>query len=172
MKNSTEIWCPVVGYEGHYEVSDLGRVRSVKHGTRMLRPSTAGRGYLAVHLSLSGRVRTCYVHHLVAEAFIGPRPDGLEICHGNGDIRDARAENLRYDTHHANMRDSLLHGTHRALSVKKCSQGHDLTPENVYRREYRAADGGVKYRARCKTCLKVKNRRDYENWRKRHSLAA
>lgn len=163
-----ESWKPVVGYESRYEISDLGRVRSLPRGN-FLKHSSSGRGYASVKLSMSGVSKTCYVHHLVAEAFIGPRPAGLDICHNNGDIRDPRAVNLRYDTRNANMRDSLEHGTHRSVAHLKCRKGHDLTPENTYRRYYEAADGGTKYRDRCKTCMKVKSRHDYELWKTRHA---
>lgn len=150
-----EVWRPVAGYEAHYEVSDLGRVRSIKRGTRVLRHDTAGRGYPQVALSLNGRVRKAYVHHLVAAAFIGPRPDGLDICHGNGDVLDARASNLRYDTRHANMRDSLVHGTHHSTRRTHCEQGHELTADNVYELATRSADGGTKVRRRCRECRRA-----------------
>jgi hypothetical protein len=54
-----------------------------------------------------------YVHHLVLLAFVGPRPDGLICCHGNGDPTDNRPENLRWDTHSANSKDAIKHGTAR-----------------------------------------------------------
>jgi len=135
----------------------------------ILKHGASGRGYASVTLSMHGVSKHRYVHHLVAAAFIGPRPDGLDICHNNGDIRDPRASNLRYDTRNANMRDSLKHGTHRSVTQLKCPEGHDLTPENVYRRYYTAADGGAKYRDRCKACMKVKSKHDYELWKARHA---
>lgn len=66
-----ENWRAVVGYEGLYEVSDQGRVRSLKFGkTRILKYGKAGAGYLVVNLCKDGKHKLMYVHRLVAEAFI------------------------------------------------------------------------------------------------------
>lgn len=110
---------PVVGEEGHYEVNGLGMVWSIprvivksdgrtytaRGGFR--KPCIDRAGYLFV--ILRGRQR--YIHQLVAEAFIGPRPAGLNTCHNNGDRADNRISNLRYDTPKGNMADKLRHGT-------------------------------------------------------------
>ena len=163
-----EAWKPVVGYETYYEVSSLGRVRRLPKGN-ILKHGVAGRGYARVTLSVNSVVRGKYVHHLVADAFLGKRPTGADVCHINGDIFDPRLDNLRYGTRHSNMRDSLRHGTHLSTHKTHCSKGHELTPENVYRRFYKSADGGPKYRDRCKACMKVKSKRDYAAWKLRHN---
>jgi hypothetical protein len=119
---------------------------------RVLKASPSGHGYAAVTLRRDGASRTRYVHHLVASAFLGPRPIGAEICHANGDVMDARAVNLRYDTHNANMRDAIAHGTHRGASKTACVNGHLLTPENTYIRHSVVSDGGTKTKRRCKKC--------------------
>ena len=164
-----EEWKPVEGYELRYEVSSMGRVRSLPRGN-ILKASAAGRGYPSVALSQSGVAKTRYIHHLVAYAFLGERPAGMDICHGPNGMTDSSVANLRYDTHHGNMRDSLRDGTHRSLGKEEFSCGHRKTAENTYRIVTRSADGGSKYRDRCKTCLKEKSKRDYALWRKRHSL--
>jgi hypothetical protein len=72
----------------------------------VLRPGTyKSNGYKYVTLYYKGRGKTRRVHTLVAEAFIGPRPDGMEVCHGNGTPTDNRAENLRWDTHKVNCNE-------------------------------------------------------------------
>ena len=84
-----ERWLPVVGWEGLYEVSDLGRVRSLPRNTtrgRVLRANPAANGYRQATVFRQGHPKSVYVHHLVAEAFIGPRPEGLEIRHLDGDF--------------------------------------------------------------------------------------
>lgn len=102
---SAERWVPVPS-DPAYEVSSLGRVR---HGDRIMKQSLhrAVRGYRAC--SIKGRAR--HVHVLVAAAFIGPRPAGMQIRHLDGDRENNRAENLAYGTPAENARDRLSHGT-------------------------------------------------------------
>lgn len=121
MDSVHEEWRPVKGYEGQYEVSSLGRVRSldrtvVRNGKeRQLKSRILGcnvtsknsPGYPTVGLNH----RTAYVHHLVLEAFAGPRPPRHEACHCNGIRTDNRAANLRWDTPSANQNDRVTHGT-------------------------------------------------------------
>jgi len=116
-----ETWKPVVGYEGLYEVSDGGAVRSldrvsVAAGQRLrgrpIRTVRAGRGYLQVGLwDSSGRRKNRYVHRVVLEAFAGAPSPGHEACHNNGDRQDNRLENLRWDSRSANHTDKRAHGT-------------------------------------------------------------
>lgn len=109
--NEIEIWRPIVGYENLYEVSNTGRVRSLNYmrtgKVRELKPETNSGGYLYVRLCRDGKVKSRYVHQLVIEAFVGPRPEGYEINHINEDKRNNSVENLEYSTH----RDNINHGT-------------------------------------------------------------
>jgi hypothetical protein len=118
MTTVPEEWRPVVGLEGQYEVSNLGRVKSLpkmvsrRNGRYMKKERLIGgrsraAGYPVVHIGPTCR----YIHSLVLEAFVGPRPDGFEACHNNGDRTDNRAENLRWDTPSANQNDRAKHGT-------------------------------------------------------------
>lgn len=139
-----ETWLSVVGYEGLYEVSDHGRVRSLSRRvsagggrTRLAegRVLSIYRGdhYSKVRLKVDGSGATKNVHALVAEAFIGPRPDGMEVCHNNGDHHDNRVANLRYDTHSANQLDSVRLGVNPLANRTHCKRGHEFTPENTIR---------------------------------------
>lgn len=122
----SETWRPIPGWVGEYEVSDQGRVRSVPRTVDMVdgrHYRVAGKvralwtdrhGYVHVVLYRSDRGKRYAVHGLVAAAFLGPCPDGMEVCHGNGNSTDNRLENLRYDTRSANMLDKRQHGTARA----------------------------------------------------------
>jgi hypothetical protein len=107
-----EEWRPVVGYEGLYEVSDTGGVRSVKSGdVRYLSQFSSNGGYPCVML-VNRKARKCArVHLLVMGAFVGPRPQGMMCRHLNGDPRDARLVNLKYGTQSENEMDKRLHGT-------------------------------------------------------------
>lgn len=119
-----EVWKDIPGYEGRYQASSLGRIRSVdmtvksvhkRTGTpytrnikgRIKTQTVANMGYLVVNL---GHQNVRLVHELVALTFYGPRPSGHEICHGDGNPKNNRADNLRYDTRRENGRDKLRYG--------------------------------------------------------------
>lgn len=114
----TERWVAVVGYVGLYSVSDWGRVRSEdriggrgrKYKGRILKPGTH-KGRLLVALCKDGTPHTFEVHRLVATCFLGPRPDGQEVCHNDGNGLNNHLTNLRYDTHAGNEADKVDHGT-------------------------------------------------------------
>jgi hypothetical protein len=78
-----------------------------------LRPIRRKHGHLSVNLHRGGTKTPKYIHHLVLETFVGPRPPGLICCHWDGDPANNRVENLRWDTHRANCNDMLRHGTRR-----------------------------------------------------------
>lgn len=88
-----ETWKDIKGYEGLYQVSDEGNIRS-KNG--IIRPSKNNSGYLVTHLSKDGRVKSRLVHRIVAIAFLGDVPMGKEVDHINENKLDNRVENLRY----------------------------------------------------------------------------
>lgn len=118
----SEEWKPVIGYEGLYEVSNYGRVRSLDRVARngrgsrvytgkLLKPQPLRSGYLTVNLSSDGSVTRHLVHRIVCISFHG-KPTGrtLEVGHFNGDQKDNRAENLRWCSHLENMSDRDRHG--------------------------------------------------------------
>lgn len=109
-----EQWLPIPGWEGFYEASDLGRIRSVPRymckGCVLKPRALPEKGYLQVGLSRNNKVTMSYVHRLVAATFIGPCPEGLEVLHGDGDPANNVPGNLRYGTHGENGRDMVRHG--------------------------------------------------------------
>jgi len=140
----TEEWRPVVGYEGLYEVSDAGRVRSVdRYVERTGRPvrlrgvlmklqrAQAG-GYWTVAMCQGGLQRTHTVHSLVMQAFVGPRPDGMEVRHLDGDPTNSRLSNLAYGVPSENALDRVRHGTHNMTRKTHCKHGHEFTEANTY----------------------------------------
>lgn len=104
-----EVWKPVVGYEGRYEVSNLGGIKSARG------PVTPFlvQGYLKVNVySGSGGARKQVpVHRLVALAFIGPQPEGMQVLHGDGVSTNNLLSNLSWGTPRANQADRVRHGT-------------------------------------------------------------
>ena len=150
-----ELWLPVVGYEGLYEVSDQGRVRSiertakVKGGYRTVPPRTlslARRGcYRMASLSRDGKQSCENVHRLVAAAFLGPCPLGMIVLHGElGSSNDSLA-NLRYGTQAENMADKRRDGTERTGERHGNSK---LTESKVLEIRSRAIDTPLRQLAR------------------------
>jgi hypothetical protein len=137
-----EQWLPIPGHEGEYEVSDLGRVRSlyrrvraVRNGVeatrgvppRVLKPGRQGKcGHVSVSI---GKGNTRLVHQLVMEAFVGPCPEGLEVRHLNGRGADNRLENLLYGTRSENNIDVFY------------TRGRHLDAAQVRHLRKRAAEG-------------------------------
>ena len=112
-----EAWKSVVGHEEFYEVSDYGNVRSRDRVDRLNRVrrgqllTPTGLRYLHVTLSNRGIKVQRTVHRLVLEAFIGPAPMNMEGCHWDGNPRNNRLDNLRWDTRRKNIEDAIRHGT-------------------------------------------------------------
>lgn len=146
---NSEHWRPVVGYEGSYEVSDRGRVRSIARAirypkgglrelpTRILSQRLRGRArslYPVVELARDNRKLLFKVHILVLEAFVGPRPENFVACHANDEPTDNRLANLRWDTCSANTCDSIANGSHFQARKTVCQQGHGYTAANTYMR--------------------------------------
>lgn len=106
-----EIWRDIDGYDGLYQVSNFGRVKSFKYKTpRILKLTPYPNGYLRVDLHYNGAVKSASVHRLVAEAFI-PNPDGKpEVNHINGDKTDNHVENLEWATRTENVQHALMSG--------------------------------------------------------------
>ena len=118
-----ETWKAILGFEGYYEVSDLGRVRSLDRKVidKMGRlrsydgvvlkteiGSRTGREYVMLYTREKRKNRT--VHSLVAEAFIGERPKGYHVLHSDGDCLNNKLSNLSYDTQSENMNDMYRYG--------------------------------------------------------------
>jgi len=104
-----EVWLPVPEYDGLYEVSNLGRVRSARTGA-VLAPSATS-GYLHVSLCRNGEVRTARVHRIVLTAFCGQEPfQGAHAAHNDGNSLNCALTNLRWATAVENQADVTRHG--------------------------------------------------------------
>lgn len=151
----TERWRPIPGWEGLYEVSDLGRVRSVdrvivtdagveKRLQARILKSGMNRRHRHVALCRGDGGRSFRVHRLVMEAFVGDLPEGMEVRHLDDDPDNNRLSNLVYGTRSENVLDRVRNGTHHMANRTHCSNGHEFTRDNTVIRT-----GGGR---RCRQC--------------------
>jgi len=133
MVDDMEVWASIPDFPW-YEVSTLGRVRGKNRYRKtsngqtrcykggVMRPSSNGKyGHLGVTLTnLQGSKRSL-VHALVLLVFIGPRPEGFQCRHLNGNASDNRLSNLRYGTPKENARDKIAHGTYMFNENHPCA---------------------------------------------------
>lgn len=143
-----EIWKPVVNYEGLYEVSNLGRVKSInyrntgKEGIMKPTPAKIG-GYLQVGLRKSGKHETCLVHILIMRAFFGECPEGCEVDHYDWNPSNNRLSNLSYQPKGANRaRKSPEWYKNIAEANKKLTQNQEWLRKNAEAREKMYQDPG------------------------------
>lgn len=110
-----EVWKDVVGFEGLYMVSSLGRLYSLLRGFYMS-PTLNSHGYLKTALAKEGKRYDVRIHQLVAAAFIGPCPEGMEVNHKHGNKKDNRWDGLEYGTHRYNVQHAWDNGLRRNRS--------------------------------------------------------
>lgn len=147
-----ELWQPVLDHTGLYDASSTGEIHSLP------RYDLAGRwlqgcilkqqqdefGRMSVALHKDGVQKTYRVHRLVAEAFLGPCPAGMEVAHWDDVPWNNEISNLRFATSKENKADARRNGRNYFLNVTHCPYGHEYTPDNTYV----ARDGGRE----CRTC--------------------
>ncbi|GAB3830067.1 NUMOD4 domain-containing protein [Kribbella italica] len=164
-------WKDIPGYEGHYQASSDGRVRSLDRTVSMgrgghtkkirgciLRPTVERDrwGHLKVGLRRDGKTVTRRVHSLVMLAFVGEREDpSLVTCHGDGNPANNHLCNLRYDTQSNNSLDAVRHGTHPTGSKTHCPKNHEYTAENTLVRPR----GEGRFSRTCLTCKRAAGRK-------------
>ena len=163
-----EQWRPIPGYEGSYEVSDHGNVRSVdryvnyKTGQRILHRGKILKlqhfqttGYPYVNLWKNNTCAPRTIHSLVMETFVGPREKGTEVCHNNGVRTDNRLTNLRYGTSTENNLDIIRHGNHANTNKTHCNRGHALQEPNLVPSVKKVG------RRQCLACVRARARVNY-----------
>lgn len=127
-----EVWKQINDFEGLYEVSNYGRVRSLKFGkVKMMKlVKRKKRGYLHVSLYKNGKMKTYTVHRLVWIAFNGPIPDGYELDHIDGDKTNSNLNNLRCVTHKENCNNPITRKKH-IEALKKIHQSSEWQRKNA-----------------------------------------
>lgn len=157
-EDTVERWKPVPGWE-HYEVSDAGRVRSLRG---LLKPWKVSGDYRQLRLYKDRKPTTFTVHTLVMLAFVGPRPDGLETRHLDSVPSHNCLINLVYGTRSENVMDEVRRGTHHRARKTHCPSGHPYSGDNLYLNPN-------KQDRRCRACVTyVKRPRNFPNERKTH----
>ena len=163
-----EQWRAIPGTDGFYEASTHGRVRSVDRVVtksdnrdyrlkgRVLKPHTMTSGHLRVNIKIRGVAFEPLVHRLVMLAFVGPCPEGMEVCHGDGDPSNNYPSNLRYGTRSDNMYDASKHGSHWQKVKKVCPRGHVLEDPNLV--SSKSVSGGQR------NCLACNRGRSYAKY--------
>lgn len=175
-----ETWRAVEGYEGIYEVSDLGNVRSLDRlieysdgrvrnqpGVVLKQATNSTSKYKSVTLWKDNQDVHVLVHRLVLTTFVGPCPEGMECCHNNGVHGDNRLQNLRWDTHSENQKDLVRSGKHVHARKTHCPAGHSYDETNT------ALNRGAR---QCRECKRAYGRKQYRSHtpeqRERHRQSA
>lgn len=122
-----EVWKDINGYNGHYQISNHGNVRSFKnsrHGisekSKLLSTPKLKNGYNCVGLSNNGKVTTKYIHHLVADAFIPNPKCKPQINHIDGNKENNNVSNLEWVT----VSENCIHANKNGLINKAKGEGH------------------------------------------------
>ncbi|AHB31716.1 HNH endonuclease [Mycobacterium phage Bernardo] len=142
-------WLPVVGYEGKYEISDEGLVRSIRRkGSpgRVLKPYIH-KGYWYAKLWSDNRETRVLIHRMMLLAFVGDPPEGAPFALHRDDIPAHNVlSNLRWGSDADNARDRVINGRHNQARKTECKYGHPFNSENTYVRP----DGRGR---QCRACM-------------------
>lgn len=110
-----ELWKSIKNFPD-YEVSDIGRIRSLKFGKiKILKPKLIGsknNNYLSISAYKNLKRYNCKIHIAVLETFAGPRPLNHDVAHNDGNRFNNHISNLRWATRKENQNDKINHGTH------------------------------------------------------------
>ena len=123
-----EYWKPVVGYEGHYQVSNFGRVKSIKFGKEIILKQHIRRGYYSVGLSKNGILKRYSVHRLVAQAFIDNTDNLPQVNHKDENPLNNNVNNLEW----CNSEYNNNYGTRNKRVSEKMTNGKLSKPVLQY----------------------------------------
>lgn len=143
-EQAKEEWRSIPGWDGFYEVSDHGGIRSVervvvkvdgrvtRYKGRPIKQRTDDFGYKHAQLLKRGKAKQMRVHRAVLLAFVGEPPNENDVCrHLDGNTSNNRLENLAWGTQRDNMLDMVAHGRSEKAKRTHCPRGHELSPPNL-----------------------------------------
>jgi hypothetical protein len=174
MTSTEEIWRPVADWEGLYEVSNLGRVRSLdrlasngrRYRGKLLTSVLDSSGYLIVRLSEGGKCKNGYIQRMVLRAFVGEPPEGMECAHLDGTRTNNRINNLAWVSIKENASHRKLHGSENTAVGEACRHAK-LTVGDVSRIREAAlfgacrADLAAMYSVSCQTISDISTRKSW-----------
>lgn len=178
---NTEEWKPIKDFEGIYSISNIGRIRRDIKGKNTFKGKILkfrlAKGYPRINLKNKPLNKMFFVHNLVANAFLGIKPEGFEVNHIDGIKINNRPDNLEYitqienkhhavklglyprgETHHSCLHpEKMARGKNNGRYVwasKKthCPHGHELIPENIF-----PGDKAHGWR-RCRECQRIRHK--------------
>lgn len=161
-------WRAIPGWEGFYEASSDGQIRSMDRSapgrpgvtmhwkSRILSQSLTRDGYPQVWLCRNNKRTTSRVSRLVATTFHGPCPEGMECRHLDGNKLNNTPENLAWGTRSENTYDRIAHGTHVQARKTHCPRGHEYNNDNTYIKPRSGARA-------CRTCRANQNHNRYQS---------
>lgn len=161
-------WRDIPGWEGVYQVSRGGQVRSLDRRVarsdgwtqyvrgKILEQSLTRDGYWRVSLWSKGKSTQGRIHRLLAQTFLADTYfDGAVVCHNDGSRTNNAIENLRWGSLADNAQDRLQHGNHPTAHRTHCSAGHEYTPENL--RVAQLRHGGSA--RQCRACDRIRDKK-------------
>lgn len=169
-------WRDIPGYEGIYQASDDGQIRSLDRDVDkgkwgvvrfpgVVKKQFLTFGYPSVALRKQGKCSNHFVHRLVASAFLADGHfEGALVLHGDGDPHNNHLSNLRWGSHSDNGLDAVSHGTHSMTVKTHCPQGHPYDEENT---AVRYVGGGTRPSRICRACKRAHNRRRHHLQKRR-----
>lgn len=137
----------VVPFNDRYEISEYGHLRVIKGKRKglVVTPKITAFGYVIYRLSRNGKDTWHFAHRIVALAFIGPRPDGMEIAHFNGVKTDNHFSNIRWATKKENAADRKRHGTD-PIRTGTNNPACRLSPDQVLEIREIYSRGGISFK--------------------------
>ena len=165
------IWKPVFGFEGFYEVSQEGQVKSIARqhpkikrwmGGGIVKPILGSRGYFVINLTKTGVRKQMFLHKIVLEAFVGLRPYEHEACHNDGNPLNCKLENLRWDTKSNNHKDKKKHGTWQVGEKANNVKLNNKIVFDIRNRKLTASQAAKEYRLSKTNAKRIVN---FETWK-------